>query len=691
MSKKINALKVNIGPLHGFDFIPIFDPTVGEEERITVDKLKSYVLSGFTGSITGGTNGVTSINLGNGLSGNSTTGDITIINTSPDQIVTLSQGSNIVVTGTYPNFNISTSGITDNYVTGGTYSLGTLTLNRQNGSITIPGFNTGSGSLSADTYITGFTYNNSNKLTILQNQGQSDFSVFINQFSGLTINGNLDVTGLTTTKGVTSTGGVTFKQVTINSNYNVTTEDYLIDVSGGTFSVYLPSAIGIQGRILCVKNNGGGAVTVQPILGQTLDDKPYLILGETNAVQIVSNGSQWVILGQDRSTVNNSTGVFEFSGLSKVSSTQFSVSPVRAWIVDDTTNPLSPQIFYVDYSGGTHTDNYVTSAFETFVYLTSGSTIGQQPTPLTEQERRQNVFLGKIGHPEKTSINLVFSQPDFVLSPLAQLRDMFSPINLINGGVYPSANGVNLKFNTSAGYLYGLGINFALNTSAPNALSIPGTSPCTFQYRTQTGGTVTNITDIDPLNYDVGGIKTPITGTKATNQRIFLLQNGTFRVQYGQHEYNTLTQAIEALQTETFTPFPNFVNNAVLIGILTVLTTATDLTDPSKAKFFFASKFGETIGAAGGVSTTNLQQAYNNSSTPEIVINSSLDGLSIKNGTGNADNITNLLEGIDSTNVTTSFIRADGTISGSTFLGDASNLTGVLSKTLLTQSIFNHT
>lgn len=99
MSKKINALKVNIGPLHGFDFIPIFDPTVGEEERITVDKLKSYVLSGFTGSITGGT-------------GN-------------------------------------------------------------------------------DTYVTGFTYNNSNKLTISQNLGQPDLNLYINQFSGLTVNGNL--------------------------------------------------------------------------------------------------------------------------------------------------------------------------------------------------------------------------------------------------------------------------------------------------------------------------------------------------------------------------------------------------------------------------------------------------------------------------------------------------------------------
>ena len=531
-------------------------------------------------------------------------------------------------------------------VTGGTYSSGTLTLtNITGGTTSISGFGTGS---------------SGNYLPLSGGTVYGD-TIFT---SGLTAN-TLNVTGLTQTYGLTSTSGIIFPQRTINSTYTATTTDYMIDITGGTFNVQLPTSVGIQGRLLAIKNNGGGAVTIYPYGSEKIDDKPYLILSETNAVQLVSNGSQWVILGQDRSTVNNSTGVFVFSGLSKVSSTQFSVAPVKGWIVDDTTNPLSPQIFYVDYSGGTHTDSYVSTDFETFVYLTSGGTISQQPIPLTEQQRRQNIFLGKIGHPDKTSINLVFSQPDFVLSPLAQLRDMFTPINLINGGVYPSANGSNLKFNTSAGFLYGLGINFVSSTLNPNALSISGTSPCTFQYRTQTGGTVTNVTDIDPLNYDVGGVKTPITGTKATNQRIFLLQNGTFRVQYGQNEYNTLTQAIEALQTETFTPFPNFINNAVLIGILTVLSTATDLTDSSKARFFFASKFGETIGAAGGVSTTNLQQAYNNSSQPEIIINSTLDGLSIKNGTGNADNITNLLEGLDTSGSTTSFIRADGGISGS--------------------------
>jgi len=506
--------------------------------------------------------------------------------------------------------------------------------------------------------------------------------------SGLTAN-TLNVTGLTQTSGITSTGGITFKQVTIDSSYTATTSDYMIDASGGTFTVSLPSAVGIQGRLLVIKNNGGGAVTVDPYDSETIDDKPFVILGESNSLQLVSNGFNWVALGYNISTVNSSTGVFEFTGLTKVSSNTFRVSEVKGWIVDDTTNPLSPQLYYISYSGGIHTDDYVTTAFETFVYLTSGGTISQQPTPLTDTQRRQNIFLGKLGHPDKTTINLVFSQPDFVLSPLSQLRDMFTPINIINGGVYPSAN-TGLTINTNAGYIYGLGINFASNTLMPNSLYVSGQTPCTFQYRTQTGGSITNTTLIDPLNYDLNGVITALSGTKATNQRIYLLQNGTFRVQYGQHIYSNFAEAIQNLQTETFTPFPNFVNNAVLIGILTVLSTATDLTDTSKARFFFASKFGETVGATGGISTTTLQQAYNNSTTPEIITNSTLGALSIKNGTGNADNVTRIFEGQTGTNGITSVIYADGYISGTTLhtSGFTANSTGMSATTVSATTIF---
>ena len=43
--------------------------------------------------------------------------------------------------------------------------------------------------VTTDTFVTGFTYDNQNKLTLSQNQGQPDLIVYINQFSGLSING----------------------------------------------------------------------------------------------------------------------------------------------------------------------------------------------------------------------------------------------------------------------------------------------------------------------------------------------------------------------------------------------------------------------------------------------------------------------------------------------------------------------
>ena len=507
---------------------------------------------------------------------------------------------------------------------------------------------------------------------------------------GLTAN-TLNVTGLTQTSGITSTGGITFKQVTINSTYSATTSDYMIDVTGGTFTVYLPSAVGIQGRLIVVKNNGGGAVTVQPITGQNIDDKPFVILGETNSLQLASNGSNWVALGYNISTVNSSTGVFDFTGLTKVTSSTFRVAPVKGWIVDETTNPLSPQLLYVTYTGGTHTATYLNTATETWVYLTSGGTISQSNVLLTDKQRRQNIFLGKLGHADKTTIINAFSQPDFVLSPLSQLRDMFDPIGFVNEGIRPSANGINLSFNTSAGYLHGLGINFANDILNPNTIYVSGTSPCTFQYRTQTGGTASNVTVIDPTKYDVGGTITSLSGTKATNQRIYLVQNGIFRVQYGQTEYSTLAQAIAAIASEPFVAFSNFENNGILIGILSVLSSATDLTDNSKAQFFNVSKFGDSSGAAGGAATTTLQQAYNNSVNPEITTNSTLDALSIKNGTGNADNTTKLLEGLNTAGNTTSFIRADGYISGTTFQsnGFIANSNGLTATTVSATTYYN--
>lgn len=65
------------------------------------------------------------------------------------------------------------SGVSDNFVTGGTYSNGTITLDRQNGSVTISGLYTGS----TDVFVTGGTYDNTTGTLTLEDNNGTSFGV----------------------------------------------------------------------------------------------------------------------------------------------------------------------------------------------------------------------------------------------------------------------------------------------------------------------------------------------------------------------------------------------------------------------------------------------------------------------------------------------------------------------------------
>jgi hypothetical protein len=120
---------------------------------------------------------------------------------------------------------------------------------------------------------------------------------------------------------------------------------------------------------------------------------------------------------------------------------------------------------------------------------------------------------------------------------------------------------------------------------------------------------------------------------------VYLFPAGQIRIQYGQTQYNTLAEAVSGLITEPFTTFENNRINAILIGVISVLSTATDLSSTLEAFFHSVSKFGEVLGGTGGLATTTLQQAYQNSSDPSITTNSTNGALEIRGGTGsNTDN-----------------------------------------------------
>jgi hypothetical protein len=650
-----------------------------------------------------------------GISATTSNGTVTITNTAPDQTVTITGGTNIQIVGAYPNFGVNFTGSTTGGSVSGAYlplSGGTVTGNTiftSGLTVSYIDFDTTpnvpsptGGTLYFDSTENALSYKPitpSNDVTV--NLGQETLVRIYNDLGFQINNGQaLHITGATSGSPTVSlaigTGGDSVQfQISGIATHDIPDSSFGFMTDFGVVRDLNLTGFTVGEQIYLSQTVPGGFSSYSGLsfTGRTCEVGHILDNSASGKIQVaILNEIEGTIITTQENNIlaanNSSTGLFEFSGLSisTPSGTTFNVAPVQGWIIDNVTEPANPTIQLIIYPGSTgNTALYVSSATETYILLTSGLTITQQTTFPTPQQRRQNLYLGKFGHANRQYLINAFNEPDSSLSPVSQLRDMFTPIKLINEGVIVSANGVNLNFNTSAGVLYGLGLGYITNKLNPNSLSISGTSPCTFQYRTQTGGTASNTTLIDPTVYDNNGVVTAVGGgsNTSTNQRIYLVQNGQFRIQYGQQEYGNLAAAIEASQNEAFTTFSNFRDNAILIGILSVNKNATNLSDTTQARFLLTSKFGETVGAAGGISTTNLQQAYNNSSTPEIVTNSAEGALSIQNGTGAADNVTNLFEGRNTAASLTSFIRADGAFSGTSIFGTGLTATTVSATTYL--------
>jgi hypothetical protein len=203
----------------------------------------------------------------NDFTGLTINGDLNVTgNTIVDGIT-----ANTISASTYLNLPI------DVFVTGGTYDnvSGTATFtNNTGGTFNISGLFTGA----TDVYVTGGTYSD-NTFTFTNVTGGT-FSVSFNSVSGLTINGDLNVTGNTIVDGVTANtiSATTYQNLPID-----------VFVTGGTFS----------GGVITLINNTGGTFSISGI--SSFDT---FVTGGTYSAGTAT-------------FTNNSGGTFDVSGFSK--------------------------------------------------------------------------------------------------------------------------------------------------------------------------------------------------------------------------------------------------------------------------------------------------------------------------------------------------------------------------------------
>jgi len=271
-------------------------------------------------------------------------------------------------------------------------------------------------------------------------------------------------------------------------------------------------------------------------------------------------------------------------------------------ITDYWTTPSSPVTYDGAYAGATAiTLTYLATNSQTFIYFDKYSAIFQSNARLDREQERDYVSGFILGHTNNTTVNSILRFSDISESPIEQLYDLFSAIDLINTGNVVSANGANLSINKGVGYLFGKGINSTLKS--PHNKTMSAQTLATLRIRTQTGAGST-ATVIDPTVYDLAGTLTSIAGSsnQAQNFRLYLFPSGNIVVQNGQQVYSSLNAAIAGYLSEAFIEYQNVSTEAILIAAISVTKGCTDLSDVATAKFHAGSKFKgvPSIGSGGG-------------------------------------------------------------------------------------------
>jgi hypothetical protein len=348
----------------------------------------------------------------------------------------------------------------------------------------------------------------------------------------------------------------------------------------------------------------------------------------------------------------SSTGIIYTDGLSVNGgdNTKFDLGLTQGWIVDNTTDPLNPTTQFVNFSATTAiTVTNIATHPVSYIGLTGNtpSDIVQSTSPFTFSQRRDILEVGAVIHSDNTIVNVVNNLPTIGIDPTSQLYDLIDGIGYFNikdtYNVYSPYTG--LTISKTGGDVFKHGSNYENDPKNPHVKTLLSANTITFRYRTQDSTEYSDTTQIDPHIYDTGSGTGSTPTNKYTIQRIYLFPSGISRLQYGQNIYDSLSDAQAAIPTETFNVEQNMEENGLLRGFIVLRGDATNLTDPSYAKFIPANHWGDAQDTVYG--DAHRTEIVNHSSTGvrsggQLSINADTTKFDITSGVGIiVDNFTN--------------------------------------------------
>jgi len=312
-----------------------------------------------------------------------------------------------------------------------------------------------------------------------------------------------------------------------------------------------------------------------------------------------------VNLNEYNSLINNlSTGICHGGILSiNPDGLTFDISAGHGQIVDssDCVNPITTKISWTVKSG--LVDNYRLTDAETFIAIDKNGNIIQETEWFDNEDKRDYIILGTIGHPSLGVIEYVIPETVLAVDTNLQFDCFCEALGAFNieGNEY-SANGANLKLNKSGGRSFDAGANYANSIVHPSIVTTDADTEIDINYNfTIVGGDWTDsmVNVVDPNNYDTLNGLAEVPDDKWTIQTIYQYAALNFNeIQYGQVIYTSIEEAEAALNLGTaIAPLLEF---DTFRGWLIVKKGATQLNNIAQAKFILVGKFGSIMGGSGG-------------------------------------------------------------------------------------------
>ena len=225
-----------------------------------------------------------------------------------------------------------------------------------------------------------------------------------------------------------------------------------------------------------------------------------------------------------------------------------------------------------------------------------------QNADFTPTQRRDTIVLGEIVHTNLTNVESVYNEQITAYNPGSTSHDIADALGVLNvsGNVFSANASANLTVDKSSGVVFKAGSNYSSSASNPHRKTLNALTALTFSYVLTDGTVDTPTTNIDPDQVDTGGgVLDAVPNNYWSVQRIFCRLDNSVRFQRGAESFATKAAAIAGYLTEDYSTEEGLAHDGILRGYLVVRKGATDLSDPSRAYFISAPRFGDGAGGGG--------------------------------------------------------------------------------------------